>query len=384
MTLSKPHQLRVCYFGTYESSYPRNRMFINGLRMNNVIIHECHEPFWELFEEKGSEFRLGFGTILKFVAAQFRLAWRYTTKMPDHDIIMVGFIGQIDMFLAKTLAWLTGRKLVFNPLVSIYDTVVGDRKMVTDASLKARFFKWLDQISCRMSDLVFLDTEAHIDYFCQAFNLERAKFQRIWVGADESVFCKPTAALAKENPTVFEILFIGKFIPLHGLPKIIETAKLLEHEEKIHFTLVGHGQLRQVIEAQIQTLDLKNITMINWIPYESLGEIMTAAAVILGIFGDSDKAARVIPNKVYQALAVGKPVLTMDSVAARELLTHRKNAFLVTNSAEAMAAALLELKADNALLKTLEGNAQEIFDSELNNSALGLDIRRALEVLVGN
>lgn len=381
MITSKSGQLRVCYFGTYESEYPRNRMFINGLRMNNVVVYECHEPFWEHFEEKGSGFRPGLQTVLKFVTAQVKLAWRYAVKIPGHDIIMVGFIGQMDMFLAKTLAWLTGRKLVFNPLVSIYDTVVGDRKMVNDASFKARFFKWLDRISCKMSDLIFLDTDSHIDYFCRSFDLEREKFLRIWVGADESVFKPVTKKLEKHS--VFEILFIGKFIPLHGLPKIIEMAKLLKDERNIHFTLVGHGQLRQTIDAQISTFGLQNITLIDWIPYESLVEVMTGADIILGIFGESDKAARVIPNKVFQALAVGKPVLTMDSPAVRELLVHRKNAFLVKNTPQDMAAAVMELIADETLLKDLARNAHEIFDSQLNNRALGLEISQSLKHLMG-
>lgn len=383
MVKSNPSQLRVCYFGTYESEYPRNRIFINGLRMNGVSVYECHEPFWELFEEKGTGFGLSLGILLKFVSAQFRLAWKYATKIPDHDFLMVGFIGQMDMFLAKTLAWLTGRKLVFNPLVSIYDTVVGDRKMVNDESLKARFFKWLDRISCKMSDLVFLDTKAHIDYFCKAFDLDREKFQRVWVGADEAVFA-PLTNKKKKSSSLFEVLFVGKFIPLHGLPKIIEAAKLLETEKNIHFTLVGHGQLREAIDSQISDLKLKNIATIDWIPYAELAQTMSGADIILGIFGESSKAARVIPNKVYQALAVGKPVLTMDSAAARELLTSGQNAYLVANNPEKMAEAILDLRDNGKMAKSLGVKAKTLFDKDLNANALGLLIKFAIEKLTGN
>lgn len=45
-------------------------------------------------------------------------------------------------------------------------------------------------------------------------------------------------------------MFIGKFIPLHGIEKIIETAGILKSETDIIFTLVGLGQLRSEIEKK--------------------------------------------------------------------------------------------------------------------------------------
>ncbi|MCF7839996.1 MAG: glycosyltransferase [Candidatus Marinimicrobia bacterium] len=355
-------------------------MFINGLRMNGAVVTECHEPFWEIFEEKDAGFGFHFSTILQFLRCQLKLAWKYATKIPDHDVVIVGFIGQPDMFLAKLLTWLTGRKLVVNPLVSIFDTVVGDRQFVHQTSVKARFFKWLDGVSCKLADLVFLDTQAHIAYFCGEFGINPNRFKRIWVGADEHVF-KPLESTGQHSKA-FKILFVGKFIPLHGIPKIVETAQLLESSPYIQFTLIGKGQLHQEIEAQITALGLKNVDLIDWVPYEELSRVMSESDLILGIFGDSEKAKRVIPNKVYQALAVGKPVLTMDSVASRELLVRDENAFLVENTPEAMAEMIRYLKEHKEKCNAVGAAGYQLFMEQLNTSVIGNDVLHAIQVRV--
>lgn len=234
-------------------------------------------------------------------------------------------------------------------------------------------------MSCKLADLVFLDTQAHITYFCGEFGIDPDRFKRIWVGADERVF-KPLESTG-ERLKAFTILFVGKFIPLHGIPKIVETARLLESRSDIQFTLIGKGQLRQEIDAQITALGLKNVKLIDWVPYEELSGIMSETDLILGIFGDSEKAKRVIPNKVYQALAVGKPVLTMDSVASRELLVHAENAFLVENTPGVMADMIRFLTENLEHCRSVGAAGYQLFEKKLNTRIIGGDVLCSLQNL---
>ena len=50
---------------------------------------------------------------------------------------------------------------------------------------------------------------------------------------------------------------------------------------------------------------------------------MAEADVVLGLFGDVDRAMRAIPNKVYEGLAARKAVMNMDSPALREIFLMR-------------------------------------------------------------
>ncbi len=112
-------------------------------------------------------------------------------------------------------------------------------------------------------------------------------------------------------------------------------------------------RLHDEIHDQADQLNLQQTQFIDWVEYEELGQAMINADLVLGIFGDSDKSKRVIPNKLYQALAMGKAVLTADTPAIRELLTDDVNAFLCEAEPDNIASRIFEIKAET---KKLSGN----------------------------
>ena len=81
------------------------------------------------------------------------------------------------------------------------------------------------------------------------------------------------------------------------------------------------------------------------LPRAELRAQTLAADVCLGVFGRSEKAARVVPNKVFDALACGRPVVTGDSSGAREWLRDGESALLTpAGDPVALAAALRRLR----------------------------------------
>src|SRR5947208_906821 len=109
----------------------------------------------------------------------------------------------------------------------------------------------------------------------------------------------------------FTCLFVGKLIPLHGVETILAAARAAP---ELRLRLVGSGQLEALLDERPA-----NVDWIHWVEYERLPDELHRAGCALGIFGTSDKAERVIPNKAFQALACGTPLVTADTPAAREL-----------------------------------------------------------------
>jgi hypothetical protein len=223
---------RVCYFGTYEKPYPRNSALIKCLTRAGAEVHECHAPVWELREDKSGSYRglSAILTILRLFIAHLRLIVRYW-RTPPHDAMIVGYVGQFDMPLAWALSRLRSVPLVYNPLVSLYDTFCNDRGLVRPGSPKGKVFRWLDRLSCRLADLVWWTPSSTWSSSPRPSGSPR-KFRVIPVGADDDLFA--ASPLRERGPgEPFEVLFVGKLIPLHGCETILRAASLLRDEGSI-------------------------------------------------------------------------------------------------------------------------------------------------------
>ena len=110
------------------------------------------------------------------------------------------------------------------------------------------------------------------------------------------------------SAAVLDVLFVGKFIPLHGVETIVRASALLrERGVAARVEFVGRGQTYQRARTLAAQLGLDDATLrwTDWIPFERLPERLRSADVALGIFDAGQKAGRVAPNKLYQALACG-------------------------------------------------------------------------------
>lgn len=277
-------------------------------------------------------------------ARWLRLLLKHWQLRNSYDLMFVGFPGQEIMFLAKAIS---RRPIIFDVFTSHYEGYVLDRRKTGPRSLRAKWYRFLDRWSCKMADLVLLDTQAHIRFFVKNFGLREDKFRRLFVGTDTDIFrLAPTP-----SNEVFTVHFHGNFIPLQGAEYIIKAAELLK-DENIVFNLVGRGQTHEASVRLSESLGLKNIRFINPVPYETLSKLISKSDVCLGIFGDTIKTNQVIPNKVYEALACGRPVITSKTDAIQELLTDGQDVMLCRRADPEDIASKIRLLAGDESLRT--------------------------------
>src|SRR4051812_6936250 len=344
----------VSYLGTWERGYPRNEQVIAALRMSGVTVALVHEPLWT----DEHKFALGPRVSARLLAAEAKLALRRVPR--ESEALLVGYPGQFDVFSAKR----HGRPVVFNAMVSLYDTFVDDRRRFAEGSLSARALHAIDRAALRGAAAVVADTKANARYLAELADIEEPAV--CYVGAEEDLFRH-----AWRQPKEFVVLFVGKLIPLHGLEVILGAASRLPD---VRFRIVGSGQLESLLRDRTA-----NVEHVPWIPYAELPDAYANAGCALGVFGTSAKARRVIPNKAFQALAVGTPLITAVSEGVCELLQDGRDALLPDASAQALADAILRLRDDPARAERTGAGGLRTSERDASAAALGERWRSVLE-----
>jgi glycosyltransferase involved in cell wall biosynthesis len=317
-----PERLRVVLWGTCDMGKPRARILRAGLEANGVEVIDCRTDPWAGVEDKSQIrgpwrwLRLGMAVMVSYPI----LLWRYL-RLPAHDWILVGYPAVIDVFAIAWLARLRGVPVAMDWFLSAYDTVVLDRRLVSKRHPLAWALRALEWCAVRVATVAFMDTAAHARRMERLYHRPVGSIGRVWVGVEPGAFLAAQAADSTLHTATqrFTVLFYGQFIPLHGIGTIVQAARDAR-ALPIDWILVGTGQEAGRVSAMLEADPLPRLTWIPWVPYARLRDYIGTADVCLGIFGTSDKADSVVPNKVFQVLCAGRPLITRDSAAIRELL----------------------------------------------------------------
>jgi glycosyltransferase involved in cell wall biosynthesis len=333
---------------------------ISCLRAAGVEVHEEHVSVWDDVRDGWSA---GPGRALRLAAAEARL---FVRGRRDFDALIVGYPGHVDLPAARRAAG--GRPVVFNPLVSLADTLVDDRGRFRPGSLAAHALERIDRHAFRSADLVIADTTTHAQFLSQLAT--RRDIEVCFVGAEDRLF---QPGWQPQPP--FTALFVGKLIPLQGVETILAAARAAP---EITFCIVGSGQLQNLLTGRSA-----NVDHVPWVEYERLPDEIRAAGCALGIFGTTPKAQRVIPNKAFQALACGTPLITADTPAARELLTNEQDAVLVPpGDPVALANAVRRLAADERFAHRVGTAGRATYERHASEAVLGARWRGLIEGLL--
>ncbi|OGM98174.1 MAG: hypothetical protein A2735_00500 [Candidatus Yanofskybacteria bacterium RIFCSPHIGHO2_01_FULL_41_21] len=346
--------MRILYFGTYNPTYVRNSVLMDGLRANGMKIIECHD------DSPG---------LKKFVKLFFK-HWKLRNQ---YDVMVVGFLGQVIMPLAKIInfplvSFRPTKPIVFDAFMSLYDSNVFGREKIKPKSIKAYYYWLLDWFSMSLGDLVLFDTQQHINYASNEFGIKKRKLAKIFIGAKEDIFYPRPF---EKNKDKFKVLFHGTFIKSQGIEFILQAAKLLEGYSDISFTFVGDGQVRIKMEKLAYDLKLGNVTFTGLMPISEIPNYIAGADVCLGLFGKAEKIQRVIATKVFECVAMGKTVLTADTPAIRELFDDKDLMLVDIADAQGIADGILKLRSDQDLSGELAKNGYKKFVEHASTNILG-------------
>ena len=138
----------------------------------------------------------------------------------------------------------------------------------------------------------------------------------------------------------------GRIEEVAGGEIILKTAKLLEGKPNLRFLLLGEGDPKMLNELSSCT----NVILAGRVPKETVPEYLAAADCILVPFPNSVASHAISPLKLFEALAMKKPVIASAISGIKEVALPEQNVLLVPNDPQTWAAALNELSGKTAEL----------------------------------
>ena len=279
----------VLFWGRFGPEYSRNRVYIS------------------LFKELGWDVRL---FMVKYCCAFGEVEWRLRgDKSVKPDLVWVPVCRQRDAAAATRWAHKRGIPVVFDPMISYWDKKVLEQgKWRAEEGRAKRLLAWESKLFNGV-DRLLCDTSCHADFFHAHMGVPREKLRVLFTGTDETVF-KPADRPEDDPPhdpkAPLRILYHGAYLPLHGTEYIVEAARRTQGLN-IHWDFLGWGAYKAATEEKAK--GISNITFLERVPYVEVPRVIRTADIVLGVFGTTEKASRVIGNKVYEAMACCRPVI---------------------------------------------------------------------------
>ena len=359
---------RLLVAGVHQATdaYPNTLYRLRHLK-DHFDAHEINEPLWTTPEGGLASVRSPLRALWRALAAHVRLAWRVVTGSRK-DIAYVPYpaIGVALVLGLLPRGWRPPR-IVLDGFISVYDTIVNDRRVWKPGDLRSRMLWALERRAFRVADIVVVDTRQNADFYAQVFRLPSNRFVPIPLATNESVYA-PRPYRPTHGPC--RVLFMGTLVPLHGIETIARAVRLLADRTDVQFRILGDGHDAAKLQAALEGLT-NVVWQRRWHSAKELAEEIAESDICLGIFGATDKTQRVCPYKLYAYAAIGRATITGDTEWLRSAAADKLDApfyAVPINDPQALADAIGYLAHNPAERGRLARDANTFYEKLLANA----------------
>ncbi len=261
-----------------------------------------------------------FKRLLNYFSFVFSSLFSGLFRLGKFDYILV---ESPPLFLGIT-AWLLkvvkGSKLIFN-VSDLWPESAEKLGLVTNKYFLSAA-TGLEEFLYRRSDLISGQTQGIVKNIATRF--PEKKIYWLPNGVDLSYYNADTvqSGWRKENNFAeddFLILYAGIIGHAQGLEVIIHAAEKLTEHSKIKFVLVGSGPEKEMLLALKEQMGVKNIIFFDAVTKKEMPAIVAAADVAVIPLKRLDLFKGAIPSKIFENLAMKKPILLGVEGEAKDL-----------------------------------------------------------------
>jgi glycosyltransferase involved in cell wall biosynthesis len=211
--------------------------------------------------------------------------------------------------------------------------------------LLIRLSEWLERFLYRKADLVMVNSPGFREHVVQR---GARRIALIPNGADISMFHPELDGQAIRNKFELSDKFVVLYAGAHGLSNdlgvVLEAASLLKDRSDIRLVLLGDGKDKPKLQDQAAALGLSNLLFLPPVPKEDMAQALAAADACIAILKPVEMYKSVYPNKVFDYMAAGRPViLAIDGVIREVVEEAQAGIFVQPGNPQAMAEAIQQL-----------------------------------------
>lgn len=204
-------------------------------------------------------------------------------------------------------------------------------------------------------------------------------------GADTTMFHPEKRGTAFRAAHQLEGKFIALYAGAHGMSNdldvLLDTAALLRDTPELVVVLLGDGKEKSNLQARAVQMGLENVVFIPPLPKDEIPDAIAAADVCIAILKPIEMYKTVYPNKVFDYMAAGRPVLLAIDGVIREMVEIAQAGIAVPpGNPHAIAETLQTFESDRQLGPSLGKNGRAYVEGHFDRAALA---DRLLEIMTG-
>lgn len=131
------------------------------------------------------------------------------------------------------------------------------------------------------------------------------------------------------NHSTFKIIHFGALGIANGAIYILKSAELLKDNPSVEFIFIGEGAQQAELISYCQKKQLKNVRFLGKFPMNETAEIVNLCDVSIVSFKNIPILYTNSPNKFFDSLSAGKPIIVNSAGWTKELVEKNQCGFYV-------------------------------------------------------
>jgi glycosyltransferase involved in cell wall biosynthesis len=255
-----------------------------------------------------------------------------------------------------------------------------------------RLSQWLEGFLYRQADLVLVNSPGFLEHVRKGGARRTALIPN---GADPRMFDPLASGVEQRLRWRLEGKFVALYAGAHGMSNdldvLLQAAELLQSEPPalgrcpITIVLLGDGKEKPALMANAQRRGLGNVVFRPPLPKAEMAAALAAADVCVAILKPIPLYATVFPNKVFDYMAAGRPVvLAIDGVIRQAVEEAQAGVFARPGDPQALAEAIRSLAADPQRARQMGMNGRRLVEEKFDRAELARELAQILAGLVKN